>query len=608
MRHQTIWLAVFVLLAGVLLWLWQRPPAREETRFGPETAAKAKPAVTETPPKPPTDGPRAIGETRPAPEPAAPDQLAEWMDSLVALCLRREKSQARELYTQLVAHKSRLAELAREKYRQVAGSQATSLMEQDAKLTALAYLALLRPQDDFMALLEPLRLVWKQPLADAERKANWEAVEKKYITTTADEALTSADKIFANVVAFVVGEHLRAGDVKSLKYVTGCLASIKPDDEATDLPDPWLSGVLTHCGRELGLSPEPGKRSFESYLKAVADELSYSTRLRHQAKLMIVNEATSVFELLQLIGNSLSGSDAAKAIVDYLQTNEVDTVSWQLIVEGLTARWGAQEASFPLSFAFRSFIRLADINYARTLASIMLESAGSEPDVQLSQFHAKALESLVLSYPGIFKKAHPGQVPPQLLDQMGYSTSEAIRTLVRNTGRGSARTPASYTALCNIIFASGELFVVRLDLLNELLSDAKELSCIVLGCLIHGLSKSNPEDLIAHRPAVMAMLEDMFSRRMKAPAIPPRGQTEAINNPERASAAMAVRCLGSLLKVLSYPPLASACIHRIGQLRQFYLGAPKETKKAPTGGLPQLVQEAEVVVTELIDAGYSLSK
>lgn len=613
MRKRIVWVLAFVLLACGLWWLWQRPAPR--TGQAQQESAASSPAPThasKVPPKQEAAPPREERPAPPPPQPAKPDELVEWMDSLVTLCLRREKPQARALYTQLLAYRPGLADLAKARYEQVIASQAQTPIEQDAKLTALAYLALLRPREDFMELLEPLRKVWQRPLADEARKSSWAAVEKKYLTTTADEALIEEDRILANVVAFVVGEHLRAGDVESLQYVSTCLQKVAPGEAGTELPDPWLSAILTHCGKERGLPPETTKTIFENYAKTVAEEYSYTLRLRHQAKLLIVNDARSVFELLGLIGNSLSGMDAAKAVVDYLQRNDIDAATWQMIVEALVAKYGWVDLNLMISLALQNFRRLGDADYAHALAATMLESASKCQDPTLCLVQLDALCSLVPAFRGQWRGANPGKDPPKLLEASGSELRKALPRLNEQLAkivksRGWVVGGVFADKLCNLIFESCDPLRIKLQCITALLDPLEELPTHLVATTAGRLKECETGELLANSADVVALVNALLTKKEAAPAKPSKNDSGTHESTDAFPPALALSSLNHVLKTLGYPALLPQAVERLGKYVAIIRGADAAKVKRD-GYIRRAINEAEKAVGELTQAGYPISK
>jgi hypothetical protein len=441
------------------------------------------------------------------------------------------------------------------------------------------------------------------PLPEGERKNAWSAVQKKYIAATADEALTTQDRIVAGVAAFVVGEYLRDGNRESLTYVTTCLTSIDAGAEHADLPDPWLSAILAHCGRELPRCLPADQAEFKRFARTLAFDSRYSARLRHQAKLLLAEDATSVFQLIEQLIDSLSYADAAAIIANYLKMHSIDRVEFDLIIDALLTKYAVPDVFLIMRQAFRTLPDMKQVNHVQTLASVFLESINSESGGKQICAKLYALRALKITLASNRRRSGEGPCPRLFVNSRGQDF-EAIRRAIsmRKTildECGQAYLDAYVRDMLWQVFELDVSFSAMADLIRQLIQPEARLKLSNLAIISRGLADMPADELLAADDNLAALLDDILS----TPLQQTEGLRDSVIRLARIDAASGFADLAKTLKLAGYPPLTKSALGGLMSVhRMFDVDPDGSTPDAAV--FAQMRKQAQSAYVEL-DEQYS---
>ncbi|MEE9311146.1 MAG: hypothetical protein V3V10_01915 [Planctomycetota bacterium] len=244
--------------------------------------------------------------------------------------------------------------------------------------------------------LENVRYDWGKDGLDPKITTEWDRFDWRNIDWLASAMLKGKNESTADGLAsLIVTDSIRGHDRYSvvLKWmIENYLEGMKE----TELPDPWLSGLISRIGLYWGRYSEDHKITLQLFLRWVVDAEEFSERLRAQAAALLQADPNSFWELLDLLATAESVTAVGKALAGLLSKRALTTEEQRIFVEAFHKRFSSDVTAYAtlmrvLISASRSKVPLESI---RAFAGASVTNALATDSDGLSGAYIQILHSI----------------------------------------------------------------------------------------------------------------------------------------------------------------------------------------------------------------------
>lgn len=206
--------------------------------------------------------------------------------------------------------------------------------------SAAYFIALWRPE----LILEMVRRYWGHPdPVAAETLDRWVSLNRFPVDHLASGALGPADGILAEALGVVLAMTITVEMPAVNALLNLLLDGTRSYESGGEVPDPWVSMLLTCLGRfnERFFSPV-AKAWVLEWVGLIVSNVHFSERLKVQARSLFASVPKGYWEMLDYLGNADSVTQAAKALASYLSEHSLTDEETKQVYLALMNRFGAK--------------------------------------------------------------------------------------------------------------------------------------------------------------------------------------------------------------------------------------------------------------------------
>ncbi len=404
----------------------------------------------------------------------------------------------------------------------------------------LFYLAILAPESAFADLLEALRSRWTRENQDAAKR--WDLVDMMNLEILALRAVEDEyDIALCDALVFVIERLLHENRALVADTRLATISDLyRTDIPDREMPDPWLSQVLTGVVRISNAMTESSLEPLRRFASRLAESHTLSARLRIQARTSFIEVARGLYEVLDQIAASESVAEAGAYLGALLKESSLTAPDWTVLLEVLNAKFGMERVHEVCGIAFTAWPGIRDVNTVRQMAADICDGLAARTDDAASFEINLIMRTLaVKAYTQQVRQQGPDTVAAALFDASYVSRDELMRRLVRTSSeRKYAGQPATQhmydITLYWTLIDSGIEYEMLVDLLTEHSGHITEWQELYTLRVLEHIGRHRMTEAELHQDATRALLLSLVERDGRCLAESERGSSTVASLPRGA--------------------------------------------------------------------------
>ena len=358
--------------------------------------------------------------------------------------------------------------------------------------------------------------------------------------------------------------------------------------KAHELPDPWLSHLISEMRAYWEGYNESQKSEIRLFLKWIAESDDFSERLVAEAEALAQNDPRSFWEMMDIVANAKSPQAVANALVALLEKRALTTEEQRMFVEAFHKRFGS---GMPQVLTVMGLVAAINgkvpIEHIQSFAADSIKNALSSDEAAITEAHIEFIYTTYIAW--LVKTSNSAQVERILVRD--YVDMDSIMKLIKKTTKTTDDGTQTVSTALHFIWLSDISASEKVLLTNKAIEGVDSLDLGAFLGVSYGLSDCYSDFRFSDAENVAKLLDMYTSKSPDFLDTIAKTKKREFSEPLLSETELYVRQIARVLQAIGYPPIPDSLKDTLSLMLEIY--DSKEAKDA--GRHPDIVEFSSVL-------------